>query len=183
MKYLIGILVLILTTNCNPDSELETDYQVYSAVLIKTNDINNLTVVTSETVIGFDASIDQLKRDLEGLQDETIDDFNKKSKENIQLENKFSQRLNVKLFSKIEHDKIFEKTKDLDNAWRIFYTKYKKAQGITTFSRIGYNKERTQALVYHGTGQGSLAGEGYYSLCEIRFGHWKEISRTEVWIS
>ena len=69
------------------------------------------------------------------------------------------------------------------NGWNEFYEKYGKTQGILNFSKIGYNKFKTQALLYYGNQSDWLAGGGYLMLFEKINGVWKYSQGFMMWIS
>lgn len=52
--------------------------------------------------------------------------------------------------------------RDLDDGWKTFYAKYPDSGGYFEVSRIGFNADRTLALVYAGNYCGSLCGRGSY---------------------
>jgi hypothetical protein len=69
------------------------------------------------------------------------------------LENKFSIPQIVVLISKKEHDKIFS-----DESWDTFYQKYPDSPGYIGLSRVGFNSNHTQAIIYFSNVLASLGG-------------------------
>ncbi|MDD5773835.1 MAG: hypothetical protein PHX78_10265 [bacterium] len=65
------------------------------------------------------------------------------------------------------------------------YNRFPSAQllGVTTLSRVGFNQDKTQALLYAGFMIGPTSGAGYYILYEKKNNIWKEIGRFMCWIS
>ena len=52
-----------------------------------------------------------------------------------------------------------------------------------TLSRVGFNQDQTQALVYIGNQEGPLSGAGYIVLLNKQFGNWELKQKIMVWIS
>jgi hypothetical protein len=73
-------------------------------------------------------------------------------------------------------------TKDA-GAWRKFFKKYPNSPGIVVVSRIGFNAEHTEAVVYSGHSCGTLCGQGEFDHLMKQDGVWTVTDRTIVWIS
>ena len=84
------------------------------------------------------------------------------------------------LLSQSEMSQIFSQNRD---GWQLFYEQYPDAPGITTLSRVGFNKSLDQALVYVGTISHWLAGAGYYILLKKVDGSWIVDQQVMTWIS
>jgi hypothetical protein len=67
-------------------------------------------------------------------------------------------------------------------AWERFEADY-GAQGFATYSRVGFNRDTTQALLYRGVVCGVLCGNGGYVLLEKVDGVWQIVGEYEVWMS
>jgi hypothetical protein len=69
--------------------------------------------------------------------------------------------------------------------WEIFYKRFPNAEllGITTLSRVGFNKDKTQAFLYSDFLSGPVNGAGHYILFEKINDKWNEVSRFRCWIS
>lgn len=70
-----------------------------------------------------------------------------------------------------------------EKAWRKFFQRYKGTPGIVVVSRIGFNRERTEAVAYTGYSCGTLCGQGEFVWLVKRAGAWGVEDRTVVWIS
>lgn len=68
-------------------------------------------------------------------------------------------------------------------AWRKFMTKHANTPGIIIVSRIGFNRERDQAVVYSGMSCGTLCGQGEFTWLTKHNGVWGVESSNVVWIS
>jgi hypothetical protein len=87
-------------------------------------------------------------------------------------------RLPHTLITDAETDQIFS-----NGGWKEFYRRYPTSRGIVFLSRVGFNNDTTQALLYFADEYTQDGGEGFLILLEKRDGEWKQISRADVWIS
>lgn len=62
--------------------------------------------------------------------------------------------------------------------WSGFYTRYPGADGLTSFSSIGFNEQRTQALVYLGQ-----SWQGRLILLYHDGSRWRLQDMTQLWVS
>ena len=67
--------------------------------------------------------------------------------------------------------------------WEAFYRKYPNSIGFLTFSRIGFNAEVNQALVYTGRYHGIRKGKGVHVLLSKRDGSWIVTRKYRAWRS
>ena len=82
------------------------------------------------------------------------------------------------LITDTEIDQIFS-----NGGWREFYRRYPNSRGIVYLSRVGFNSNETQALLYFAHQYTEAAGEGFLVLLKKTQGEWKQIAQTDVWIS
>jgi hypothetical protein len=68
-------------------------------------------------------------------------------------------------------------------AWVRFFKKHPNTPGIVLVSRIGFNGDHTQAIVYTGYACGTLCGQGEYAHLVKTEGAWIVEDHTVVWIS
>ncbi len=99
----------------------------------------------------------------------------------LKLENRFSVPQKVVLLPKREFKEFF--ANENEDGWEKFYKKYPGSPGITGFSRVGFNKARTRALLYRGNQADWLAGTGSLSLFEKRGGQWTVEKEVTIWKS
>lgn len=59
--------------------------------------------------------------------------------------------------------------------WIEFYRQYPESGGIVEFSAVGFNVDKTIAVVYMGHFCGALCGRGNFHVLEKRDGKWKEL--------
>jgi hypothetical protein len=85
------------------------------------------------------------------------------------------------LLSPETYNRFFDS--EAGHGWADFYKKYPRANGLIFFSKIGFNKQRDQALVYAGSACGGLCGDGSYVLLRRRADKWAIEKAVRVWIS
>lgn len=172
----------------NTDAE---DYAVYAAILNQyfAEEKIRLLVIKKFTE-GYNTdepekreNLSQRNFSLKGVEQATIDDYVAKNQnQHYQL---LDELLNLKgkhaFVTDAELNEIF--AKDCNKGWGTFYKKYPNSQGQTTLSKVGFNQERTQALVYVGTQSHCLAGAGHFIILAKEGGAWKVIRANMVWIS
>lgn len=145
------------------------EYSVYSVIIddwyLKSGD--SVAVVRDHTAVG--SSLDFLEIELSyvrssvyHLNTDITNDFKAKNIGSYEIGSYFNSNFKVEIISQREIDNIFER----QGAWDDFYTRYQGAESLLTFSRVGFNKGKNQALVYVVTQWGNLAGTGYYILLE-----------------
>ena len=59
--------------------------------------------------------------------------------------------------------------------WDAFYQRYPGSGGYAIFSAVGFNKDKTQAIVYAGSSCGNLCGRWGLHLLEKIGNQWKEV--------
>ena len=69
------------------------------------------------------------------------------------------------------------------DGWRAFYAKYPGSVGYVSLSRVGFNNEADQALVYVGHTCGGLCGTGKLVLLQKQNGLWGITKELLLWIS
>ena len=161
----------------------DEEYKIYLAVLGKDRE---MFVVRDKT--GIDDTAKNYKKSiireaLRELSDETYDDFKVKAEKQASLEKKFPTRNNYTLISLDELKKSFAYVFDDDINWDKFYQEHPKSRGIYTFSRVGFNRQGSQALVFVTNWCRSLCGEGNFYLLEKENEEWKVVENRMIWIS
>jgi len=64
---------------------------------------------------------------------------------------------------------------DVFTGWQSFDSHFPEAEGYLDLSAVGFNPDKTQALVYIGHHCGALCGGGRYHLIEKKAGKWEEV--------
>lgn len=104
-------------------------------------------------------------------------DFKEKNKSNCLIK-PLAGIPNLHFLSKHEHDLMFGKT---STGWSDFHKKYGEEAEILFLSRVGFNPEKTLALLHVSSGMGRMAGGGALYLFERMNGKWVIKSRIETW--
>ncbi len=111
--------------------------------------------------------VEELPFSMPDLLPETLDDFLTKNQRPRSIGKLIGLRLNYVLISTQEIKEIFRD----QEGWDRFYQKY-KSPGLLHFSRVGFDREKSQALLYVGHQQHWLAGSACYELLK---------KKNEVW--
>ena len=97
-----------------------------------------------------------------GVEQETLEDFASKAERNDRLSERFKLPVPYSLISQESLQEIFRPT--AYEGWIHFYKKYPDSSGIISFSRVGFNRKKEQALVFVNISRGSRDDEGSYLL-------------------
>jgi len=109
--------------------------------------------------------------------------LNEVNKNVISFDTKFvSDKMKVSLISQKEIDDIFS-GQNVNTDWGEFYNRYNGANGLTQFTRIALNKEKTQAVLEVSQNQASLAGMGSIFYLEKKKGYWTIMKVIPTWVS
>lgn len=178
--------------------ERKEEYAVYSAVIKEYTEgfgfssgkyaagaIQNY-VIYDYTSVDRPGGAGDLKRTLEWVHEhipeveqETFDDFEVKNTHSYPLGNFFDLPARVILISSKEITEIFSK----GGGYFELYAKYPFSQGVMGLSRVGFDAEMNQALVYVTNMQGYDCGWGLYMLLTKENGDWVVQDEICVWIS
>lgn len=162
-------------------SETE-EYAVYNAV-IKEMLLGNFIVVIDYTSSGFGGTMWEGDAYLRGrfplVEGATAEDFLSKNEQSYPLKNGFDVRAITVLISEEELEEIFQGT----FRWSEYYARYPFSRGFIELSRVGFDSEMDQALVYVGNYRGSLSGAGYYVLLIKEGDRWIIQDMSLLWIS
>lgn len=173
-----------LITQPAPEPE---EYAVYAAVLKEAF----IGKGTKRLVIERHTSIDDLAhRDpnqmlerLSPLSKQTVEDFKSKNRQSYELKNKFNLQVEINFLTEDDVRELFKKRDGQQDGWKLFRQKYPAAGSIITLSRVGFNAERTQALMFVAHVCGRLCGQGNYILLNKNEGEWKVEKKSMTWIS
>jgi len=168
-QYKISILFFLISVSCTPKTIDNADYEIYSKIL-STFKAKTLVVEELTTPIDIRFEFKEISARMPLLEEETLLDFNKNFTITDTLRNTFNVKKKIILLSQKEINRFFSGSNT--EGWNNFYKQYPKTQGITTFSRIGYNKNKTQALIYYWTQTRGLGGGGYYVLYVRKHDKW-----------
>ena len=180
----------------SPTNEvLAEEYNVYSTLIEKGfgmiascfRDYDEVEVIvidkyTTPDTFGDSGLLDILewvREDMPSLTQEMIDDFIDKNEESYPLVDNFDIQKDVLLLEPDEFREIFQES----SGWSEFYSRYPDAQGILTFSRVGFNPDMSKAVVYLGGQCDWLYGAGYYVFLVKEDGEWSIQDSVMSWIS
>jgi hypothetical protein len=71
----------------------------------------------------------------------------------------------------------------MEKGWKEFTKRFPNAPGIFVVSRIGFNQNHTEAVMYAAKACGNLCGDGQYVWLVKRDGNWVVAGQTTVWIA
>ncbi len=86
-------------------------------------------------------------------------------------------------FVVVSAEEMKEIFKTVQGGWEIFRERFPNSAGTVTFSRVGFNHARTEALFYWGQQVAPLMGNGSYYFCQKKGDHWHTAGAASVWIS
>lgn len=168
-------------------AQLEEEEQaVYKALFDGMYGEPRMYVLMSETatdiqsVDNTDSTLEYVLAQMTGVDGETAASYRVRNDAAYPVRADMDLGLPYVLLTRNEMNLIFDVN---TSGWDVFYTRYPNSPGITTISRIGFNADFTQALVYIGTQSHWLAGAGYYVLLVKVSGTWKIEQQVMVWIS
>ena len=160
-------------------------YEVYSAVLpssevVRTSNSKNF-VIRRETLRNFGAFLDDepvpkktcLRPEGESAKiiGTAIEDFVKVNQTKWLLQEKFKFEIPYKLVSTETIYSVINPFTEKED-WKPFYKQYPDSGGFIDFSAVGFNAEKTVAVVSVGRWGGKLCGEGEYYVLQKKDGKW-----------
>lgn len=196
-KYLCIIGTIFLFSSCAGSSVIsgpsrnssETEeYAVYDTLIEQMyirDQVEQIVIKDQTSLSGFnneelEGIFQRVGRKLTTLQKTTFNDFRANNEQPHRLDGPFNLSVSYTLISKDEENDLLYQRPD---RWFAFYKKYPKAQGVLTISRVGFNPEMNQALVYVGSQSGPKTGAGYYVLLSRENGTWIIKERYTIWLS
>ena len=162
------------------------DYAVYTAALADPSYRDGRSVVIRDRTFKYpelkeESALNDFVAKTPGVLDDTVKDFELKNKKGHRLENLFKLKVATTLVNSQEMDEMFDR--DFIAAWQTVEEKYPNSVGIISLSRIGFDREKTQAIVYIGRGCGPICGESRFFLLVKEAGHWSVRSSVIISIS
>jgi hypothetical protein len=177
------VAAAFLLTACQASGDpIEQERSVYQALLLHMG-AGKATklVVESESV-----SNEQLPKDFErlGIKDSDIEESFKLM--NAQPSAVPWEGVDIKelvLVSDKEIAEIFRDGPSLQHLWESFYRRYPGAPGLIGASRVGFNSDATEAVVYIELRCGGLCGSGYIAHLHKSVWGWKVKRVEHLWVS
>jgi hypothetical protein len=156
-----------------PKDEME----LYANYLSPETHSSALTVVVTTTQPSK-ADIDSINLRLaaqgRGIPPDVRADFKQKDKSTCSIE-PFPSASGVRFISKTEAETIFKV------GWTEFHKRYGKGASRLQFSRVGFNVEKTLALLHVSSGIGPMAAGGVLYLFERKAGKWVVKTSIQTW--
>jgi hypothetical protein len=163
------------------------EYAVYSALLDNLyphNETTSFGIIEQTTI--FTPPRGTLDKTLQFVLKKTSDDIPQEVIDDLKIKNRDSSSLNDYFNVDVRH--VLLQKKDVQNlfssggGWNELDIKYSIDQ-MVDFSRVGFNREMTRALVYTSTQSGPKTGYGLYVYLLKENNIWTIKHKVEVWIS
>ena len=165
----------------------DEEYEIYSSIIKQFYILpNTKQVIIEERTFRYDFGVDndepwrEKSKKGESIDESAAEDYETKNSSKWLLDkNSFKLPVKTSLVTDDDLKAIFHgKWGDLE--WINYYRRFPESRGFVMFSRIGFNTERTQALMYVGSRCGPHCGDIHFLLLEKAGGTWtikKEIRK------
>ena len=179
-----GGTVAVPTPAPTPDTAAE-EVAVYAAAIeVYLGGMPDPLVLADQTALDISRDVtetlDYVTQQLTGTAPETLANFQTRNDRARPLSPDMALPFQYVLLTDNEQQAFFQPNA---GGWDAFYQRYPNAQGIMRLSRVGFNADMTQALVYVGNQSHYLAGAGVYYLLAKEDGTWRVVGEVMVWIS
>jgi hypothetical protein len=170
--------LLLFSGSSQPSSEaapynVEDAYQIYSLLLPHEQSFDfakGTLVIQQETVPGPEPSAQCLSPEAAQRFKEAVADYSRIKRKHWLLQRQFQIEKPYEIVS-LETIQLTMK----EAGWDGFYKRYPNSGGIFTMSAVGFNKEKTRAVLYSGSSCNSLCGRWSFDLLEKRNGTWRPV--------
>lgn len=171
------------------------EYAVYSAILKAEFDpsrvqqlVVNIQTISAEKVpfVGFIGGLAPTGAKRPETRPETTTDFDSKNEKSILLEKLFDLKVPYVLVTDEKLKTIFVTDSNgyvSDESWNAFYKQYPGAPGILAFSRVGFDAQKTEAIVYVVIQSGLVGGAGRFFVLSKDREKWKVQKQVVIWLS
>jgi hypothetical protein len=153
------------------------EIEVYASYLTTETNSSSLAVVVTRTQPSS-ADIDtvnlRLAAQSRGIPADVRADFKEKDKISCSIE-PFQGVANLRFISRTEYHKVFKA------GWNEFHKRYGKHASWVELSRVGFNAEKTLALLHVSSGVGPMGAGGFFYLLECKAGKWVIKSYAQTW--
>jgi hypothetical protein len=163
----------------------DPDYQIYSLILNEKFTSAGEFVVKQKTtkLKTIDQASNYLKTEIPTIDLSIFTDLTQINDSTRTLDNKFINLNKTITLIKGEELISYLSTDDPNHFWVKFYKKYPISAGVIGFSSIGFNTDKTQAIVQVENSFASLGAEGALFYLVKDENGWKIISVTLTWVS
>lgn len=166
------------------DNVSQEEFTIYDLVINSSYSRNStqLLVIQEETALGNikDHSLaEQLKYvgdKLPQIEQSVLREFSGKNSKSYKLSDNF----NLKVKHILAGSNVLDPMLQLPSFWREFYNKFPDAQGMLSLSRVAFNSEVNQALVYVATASGPDTGGSYYVFLTKKSDEWTILYNVKV---
>lgn len=166
------------------DRVSQEEFTIYNLVINSryARSSTQLLVIQEETAFGNtkDNSLaDQLKyvsAKLPQIEQSVFREFSVKNSKSHKLSDNFNLRMKHTLAGSDVLDPMLQ----LPSFWREFYKRFPDAQGMLSLSRVAFNSELNQALVYIATASGPDTGGSYYVFLTKKGSYWTILHDVKV---
>jgi hypothetical protein len=160
------------------------EYSVYSALIMQkfVRDDTRLIVITDPTCCDNEIPDVWRLKQLEPLSTDTFADLKEANKRVTHLKRAFVLAVPYRIVDYRQIEELFAPMM-LDEEWKTFYSLYPHSNGYLRLSRVGFNKDLSEALVSTGWMRGEREGEGKYFLLSKVDGKWHVQRSVGTWIS
>lgn len=173
--------------NITAQTQIEAEeYEIYKHILEEwfINDSTTHVVIDKFTVNDDSESASYIKRKLSGVKSETLADFISRNNNSYELENNFKINPIVNLITEEDLVSVRRQEKaDLGESYKKAFKEKFSTQFRISFSRVGFNRQKNQALLKVGYNCGTTCGEGKYVLLIKKNSKWNIKRKLLSWIS
>lgn len=204
MTRFLGSLLLILSVICACGVSADADpildeYDIYIDFLsqhtwnrariynfeVKSIVINQVTSTRGMNRLNAEPWVirDLVRKNLPSLRQSTIESFESRNMEPVELQASKFIGHNVTIITKEEKSQIFSSNIKGTSQWPGFYERFPDTQGILSLSRVGVSTDGMQALLYYGNVSAGCGGVGEIVLLEKSENQWTIVKVLGVWKS
>lgn len=171
------------TITPTPDA-IQEEERVYRALIEAKYPADLLVIMNMTQTDVIDPASDEtykyVKESLQNLSEDTLSDFKTRNDSPYPLKASMILGPRYLLFSEKDKQELFQINQ---SGWDVFYNRYPEAPGIMALSRVGFNEQMNQALVYLGIQSDWLAGSGNFYLLTKIDGEWVIDQQVMTWVS
>lgn len=110
-----------------------------------------------------------------------LEDFMIRDKRISSLEDHFQTSVLHQMLDRKTYKEFSDK--GVAEYWKTFHEKFPGFQGIASLSAVGFDHDKTHALLYISYHCGGLCGMGQFAYLEKRAGKWNVVKVVRAWIS
>lgn len=150
--------------------DVDEAYKVYSVLLPHEESYEfakNTIVIREETVSGEELGRDCLSPDAAVKFKEAIEDYRLQNKNKWLLQRHFESNKPYEIVNSGTIKTVFD-----EGGWQKYYDRHPGSGGFIIMSVVGFNKDKTLAVLYSGSSCGSLCGSWSFHLLKKVDGKW-----------